>query len=63
MMPENEPYNTGKRNGTLKRVLDLRQETSPRYYSLDEEDNYYLTQRLSGYGYFYKYLFKVGKMT
>ena len=37
--------------------------TSSRYYPLDGEVNYYLTQLLSGHGYVRKYLFKMGKIT
>ena len=56
--PESEPYNNGKRNGTLRRVIDQRQN-----FSQISPAECYLTQLLSGRGYFCKYLFKMSKMT
>ena len=61
MTPESEPCNTGKRNGTLRRVTDGRQsfsQTLPAAWRGNLE-----TQLLSRHGYFCKYLCKTGKKT
>ena len=62
MTPESEPSNFGKRYGTPRRELDERQNFF-QILTAGWKVNYYLTQLLSGHGYFRKYLFKLGRMT